>query len=121
MRVLIVEKDDVIKTVYQSELHQQNITVDLASDGKEAYDLAQKNKPDLIVTELILPKMNGFELLEKIKNDKKLKDVKVIISSLLAQKSDIDEAITLGAHKYLQKDLFSQKQVVEEIIKQLME
>lgn len=121
MRVLIVEKDNTTKTVYQSELYQQNIEVDLASNGEEGLKMAQANKPDLIVLELVLPRINGFDFLAKIKADKNLKDVKVIVASILSQKKDVDEAKALGAHKYLPKDSYSQKQIIAKVLEVLME
>ena len=121
MRVLVVEKDNTTKTIYESELHQQNIEVDLASNGEEGLKMAGANKPDLIVLELVLPRINGFDFLAKIKADKKLKDVKVLVASILSQKKDVDEAMSLGAHKYLPKDSYSQKQIIEKVLEVLME
>lgn len=121
MRVLVVEKDNTTKTIYQSELYQQNITVDLAANGEEGLKMASENKPDLILLELVLPRINGFDFLEKIKKDKDLKDVKVLVASILSQKKDIDEAMSLGAYKYLQKDSYSQKQIITTALEALME
>lgn len=117
---MIIDKDNFLKTVYKSEMNQQNINVDLASDGLEGLEIIKKNKPDLVVTELILPRLNGFDFLAKIKKDKKLKSIKVMVVSELGQQCDIDEAMKLGAVKYLPKDLYSQNQVVEEILNILM-
>ncbi|MBU4217218.1 response regulator [Candidatus Parcubacteria bacterium] len=121
MRVLVVEKDNTTKTIYQSELYQQNITVDLASNGEEGLKMASENKPDLILLELVSPRINGFDFLAKIKKDKILKDVKVLVASILSQKKDIDEALALGAYKYLQKDSYSQKQIIATVLEALME
>ena len=70
MRVLVIDFEKFSQTVFESELHQQNIEVDLAVNGEEGLDLIKKNKPDLIVLELILPKINGFDLLAEIKKYK---------------------------------------------------
>lgn len=120
MRVLIVEKDNTTKTIYQSELYQQNITVDLASNGEEGLRMASENKPDLILLELVSPRINGFDFLSRIKKDKDLKDVKVLVASILSQKKDVDEAMALGAYKYLQKDSNSQKQIIATALEALM-
>jgi len=120
MRVLVIEKDNTTKTVYQSELYQQNITVDLASNGEEGLKMAAENKPDLILLELVLPRVNGFDFLSKIKADKKLNDVKILVASVLSQKKDIEEAKSLGAYKYLPKDSYSQKQIIAEVLEALM-
>jgi len=121
MRVLVVEKDNTTKTIYQSELYQQNITVDLASSGEEGLKMASENKPDLILLELVLPRINGFDFLATIKKDPNLKDVKVLVVSILSQKKDVDEAMALGAYKYLQKDAYSQKQIIALALEALME
>jgi DNA-binding response OmpR family regulator len=92
MKVLIIDNDKFTRTVYESELHQQNIEVNVAEDGKDGLDKARKDKPDLIILDLILPKLNGFEVLKELKSDSKLKDVPVLVSSILAQKNDINEA-----------------------------
>lgn len=116
MRVLIVEKDVTTKIVYESELHQQNVTVDLASNGEEGLKMANENKPDLIMLELVLPRINGFDFIKEIKKNEQLKDVKILVSSILSQKKDIDEAMELGAYEYLQKDAYSQKQIIAKVL-----
>jgi len=116
MRVLVVDHDKFVRTIYQSELHQQNITVDLAGDGAEALEMIRKNKPDLVVLELVLPRMNGFDFLAELRKDKKLKDIKVLVCTILGQKKDMDEVVSFGVAKYLRKEDYSHKQVIEEIL-----
>jgi DNA-binding response OmpR family regulator len=120
MKVLIIEDDNFIRTLYESELHQENIEVELAADGEEGLNKAKKVKPDLILLDLILPKKNGFEVLEILKKDEKLKKIPVVILSALSQKVDIDEAMKLGAIRYLTKEDYSQKQITKEILDILM-
>ena len=120
MKVLIIEDDKFVRTVYESELHQENIEVELAVDGEEGMAKAKKNKPDLIILDMILPKKNGFQILEELKKDAKLKNIPVVACSSLSQKADIDETIKLGAVKYLSKEDYSQKQVIQEVLKVLM-
>lgn len=120
MKVLIIEDDKVISTVYESELHQENIEVDVAQNGEEGLEKARKSKPDLILLDMILPRKNGFEVLEELKKDKMLNKIPVVVSSALSQKVDIDEAMKLGAYKYLSKENFSQKQIIREVVNILM-
>ena len=120
MKVLIIDDDKFIRTVYESELHQENIEVELAEDGEKGLEKARSVKPDLILLDMILPGMSGFELLEKLKADDELKKIPVVVFSSLNQQSDIDEAVKLGAVKYLPKDTHSPSQIVEEIKKILM-
>lgn len=120
MRVLVVDYEKFSQTVFQSELHQQNIEVDLARDGEEALELIKKNTPDLIILELILPKINGFDFLKEIKAKKKFSQIPVVVYSRLNQKKDIDEANSLNIEKYFSKDDYSRKQVIKEILNILM-
>lgn len=120
MKVLIIDDDKFVRTVYESEFHQENVAVVLASDGKAGLALALQENPTLIIMELILPKLNGFEVIGELKKDNKLKKVPILICSSLSQKSDIDEAMSLGVEKYLPKENYSLKQVVAEALKILL-
>lgn len=120
MRVLIIEDNKFIRTVYESELHQENIEVDLAEDGIKGLEKAREKAPDLIILDLILPRKNGFDVLEELKSDAKLKKIPVVVASALSQKSDMDEAMNLGAIKYFPKDSYSQKQIIQEVLNVLM-
>lgn len=120
MKILIIEDDKFTSKLYESEFHQENIEVELAADGEEGIKKARKTKPDLILLDLILPKINGFEVLEILKNEKKLKNIPVVILSALSQQVDIDEAMKLGAVKYLSKEDYSHKQITQEVLNVLM-
>lgn len=120
MKVLIIEDDKFTRTVYESELHQENIEVELAEDGETGLEKAQKTKPDLIILDLILPKKNGFEVLEELKKNKKTQRIPVVVSSALSQKTDIDEIMKLGAAEYLPKENYSLKQIIKEVLNILM-
>jgi len=120
MRVLVIDNNKFSQTVFESELHQQNVMVDLATDGAVGLELLRKNKPDLVVMELILPKINGFDLLDAVKKDKNLKHIPILVYTELAQKNDKDEALDKGITKFFSKDDFSPKQIIQEILNILM-
>jgi DNA-binding response OmpR family regulator len=120
MKVLIIEDDKFISTIYESELHQLNVEVILTYDGVSGLEKAKEIKPDLILLDLILPRLNGFEVLRELKLDEQTKTIPVIINSALKQEKDIQEAIGLGALLFLPKDSYSQKQVAKEILDMLM-
>lgn len=120
MKVLIIDDDKFIRTVYESELHQENIDAVLAEDGERGLALARESKPDLILLDMILPKKSGFEVLEDLQRDPELQNIPVVIFSSLRQQHDIDEAMKLGAVQYLPKDSHSPKQIVGEIKKILL-
>ena len=123
MKVLVIEEDSFIRAVYESELRQENIEVVSALNGRDGLAKALETKPDLIITELILTKLNGFELIKEIRQSVKknpLAKTPIVVVSALSQKQDIDEAMALGATKYLPKDLFSSKQAVREVLNLMM-
>lgn len=120
MKVLIIEEDSFVRAVYESELRQENIEVIVAKNGGEGLELAKKTLPDLIITELILTKINGFELIKLVKADKKLSKIPVVVASELGQNTDIEEVMALGINKYMHKDLYSSKQIVKEVLNIMM-
>ena len=84
----------------------------LARDGDEGLRELEKEPPHLILLDLILPGINGFEVLEKVKGNAKTKDIPVIIVSNLGDKSDIDRGLSLGAEDYLVKANMVPKDIV---------
>ncbi len=101
--ILIVEDDKSIAEALQLKLQVNKFNVLLATNGEQALDMVKKEKLDLILLDIIIPKMNGFDFLETIKKDPKLKDIKVIIMSNLGQEMDIEHGKSLGAVDYLVK------------------
>lgn len=120
MKVLVIDGDKFAQNIYLSELHQENIAVEVAEDGEEGLKKARETDPKIIILELILTKLNGFEVLKELKNDKKTKDIPVVVCSSLSQEDDIKEAMDLGAVKYFSKEDYSLKQVTREVIEMLM-
>lgn len=78
-----------------------------------------KNNPDMVILDLMLPKLNGFEFLEKIKKDEKLKNIPVVVLSNLGQKTDMDKVMALGAVDYLIKTEYSLEEVIKRVKKYL--
>jgi CheY-like chemotaxis protein len=121
MKVLIIDDDKFIREVYKSELNQENIEVELAESGEEGLEKVKSLKPDLILLDMILPGKSGFDILGELQTDAELKKIPVIVFSSLSQQSDIDEANKLGCSRYLPKDNYSPKQIVDEIKKIFLE
>lgn len=120
MKVLIIDGDSFVRAVYESELRQENIEVISAGDGREGLEKIREQKPDLIIIELILTKLNGFELIKEIKKDEELKKIPIVVASELNQKQDVREVLAMGVNIYLQKDSVSSKQVVYVVLNLLM-
>lgn len=114
-RVLIVEDENFLSFLIKARLEKEGLKGFQAFDGEQALDWLRSNKPDLIVLDLILPKMSGFEVLESMSIDPQLSGIPVIILSNLAQESDIEKAKQLGAKEYFVKVRISTDEIVKRV------
>ncbi len=106
-KILIVEDDKAVIKPLAAVLRKKKLELLIAADGEAGLEMAQKEAPDLILLDIILPKMNGFEVLEKIRLNRKTKRIPVIILSNLAREGEIEKGISLGADEYFVKTNFS--------------
>lgn len=102
--ILVVEDTELLRRMYADKLQQDGYRVLVASDGLEALSALRTETPDLILLDLIMPKMSGLEVLELVKRDPRLKDIPVLILSNLGQDDDIHRGISMGAIDYLIKN-----------------
>lgn len=116
-RILIVEDDEFLLSMYQTKLSLENFEVITALNGLQGVKVAQKEMPDLILLDLNLPEMNGFEVLENLKNHEQTKNIPVLVLTNYSQKEDIDRCFKLGAADYLIKAHFIPSEVVTKIKK----
>jgi DNA-binding response OmpR family regulator len=114
-KILVVEDETFLVKIYAVKLKKEGYDVSIANDGEAAVKMAADVKPDLILLDLILPKMNGFEALEKIRANAENKKTPVIVLSNLGQEEDIKRAESLGADDYLVKANFSIQDIVTKI------
>lgn len=115
MKILVVEDEDVLAKVLEEKLLRSGYEVLVATDGEAALLSAKNFNPDAIVLDLLLPKKNGFEVLEDLKSDSLLKMVPVIVVSNLGEDSDIKRALALGAADYYVKSEHPINEIVEKI------
>jgi len=113
--ILIVEDDVFLADLYRTKFDLEGFDVSVAYDGEKGIEMVSKKKPEVILLDLILPKVNGFAVLEAIKADKKLKNIPVILLTNLSQKSDVERGLELGAVDYLIKAHFMPSEVVTKI------
>lgn len=113
--LLVAEDDQFYANLYRTKLEKEGFGVLVASNGTETLDLLRKNSPNLIILDLVMPEMDGFEVLKKLKEEKDLRDVPVIILSNLGQPEDIERAKALGVFKYIIKSNVSIHQMVESV------
>jgi CheY-like chemotaxis protein len=105
--------------MYQKIFTFEKYDVVMAKDGQEGLDLARSDKPTVILLDVMMPKMNGFQVLEKLKSDPETKSTPVIMLTNLAGEQDAETALAKGAVKYIVKSEYEPKQVadmVKEII-----
>jgi len=117
--ILFIEDESVLQKTFGEILKQEGYEMISALDGEIGSRLAKEKRPDLVLLDLILPKVNGFSVLKKIKEDKETKDIPVIVLTNLEGFEDIDKAIKMGATTYLVKANYSLEEVVTKIKKAL--
>jgi len=105
-RLVVVEDDNFFQHFYKSKLIESGYEVEVAGDGSEGLSKIHSFHPDLILLDLIMPNMDGFQLLETLNKDENLKKIPIIIFSTLGQENDIQKAKTLGARDYINKSYF---------------
>ncbi len=115
VKIALIEDDKFLLGAMNDKLLREGFSVFTAVNGEGAMELIKKEKPDLVLLDLIMPVKSGFEVLEDLKNDNELKNIPVIILSNLGQESDIEKGKELGAVDYLIKADFKMKEVIEKI------
>ncbi len=118
-KILIVEDDTFLAGIYASKFEKEGFEVFLAVDGELAVKMGQKEKPDIVLLDILLPKLDGFEVLEKLKADNSTKQIPVILLINLGQKEDVDKGLKLGAADYLIKAHFMPSETVDKVKKVL--
>jgi DNA-binding response OmpR family regulator len=100
-KLLIVEDDKSIRDLYEIKLTNAGFVVITANDGGTGWDMAQKESPDLILLDVMMPVMNGFEVLKRLRKDKNTKDIPVIILSNYGEVDQMTQGFLVGATDYL--------------------
>ncbi len=118
-RILLVEDDPFLGDIYITKLEKAGFFVEIAKDVREGLKKLKEKSFHLILLDIVLPEIQGWELLKKIKKDKKFEKIPVVILSNLGQKEEIEKGLKLGAKKYLIKAHYTPSQILEEIKKVL--
>lgn len=117
--VLLVEDDVFLSGIYQKKFEMEGFKVSLADNGEKALVEVKKKKPDIVMLDILLPKLDGFAVLEKLKADSDTKNIPVILLTNLGQKDDVEKGLQMGAVDYLIKAHFKPSEVVDKIKKAL--
>ena len=114
-KILIIEDDPYVQRMYKRLFSHEKYNVEMASSGEEGLKLAVSSNPALILLDIMLPGMNGLQVLEKLKNGKKTQDIPVLMLTNLGDEHMIDQANKLGASSYMVKADFTPSQVLAEV------
>ena len=120
-RILLVEDDDALATVYLTRLQAEGYDTRRVANGEEALSAAINYKPDLVLLDVMMPKVSGFDVLDIFRNTPETANVKVIMLTALSQESDMDRAKALGVDEYLVKSQVVIADVIDRIQKHLAE
>lgn len=116
-KVLIVEDDLTLAEMYARKLNSNGLEVVTAFSGTEGFEKAEKESPNLILLDIMMPKLNGFDVLKELKQNLETKDIPVVVLTALTQDSDRQECLKLGAVDFLIKSDVTPNQVFEKIEK----
>ena len=118
-KVLIVEDEELIGGLLQRKLRQEGYYASVAIDGEAALRQIREEKPDIVLLDIVLPRLNGFEVLSELKKDEALRQIPVIIISNSGQPAEIERAKELGVRDWLVKTEFDPQEVLEKVQQQI--
>ncbi len=112
-KVLLVEDDNNLRDIYEARMQAEGFEIVSAHDGEEGLIVAKNERPDLIISDVMMPKISGFEMLDIIRTTPTLSNVKIIMLTALGQTDDQDRADKLGADRYLIKSQVTLEDIVK--------
>ena len=129
-QILLIEDDPFLIDIYSTKLKESGFKLEIADNGEEALKKIRKRNaanfekkkkknlwPDVLILDIVLSRIDGWQVLQEIKKDEKLKDLKIIVFTNLGQKEEVEKGLRLGATKYLIKAHYTPSELVEEIEK----
>ena len=114
-KILLVEDDEVLASVYRARLEMEGFEVEEVHDGEKALSVAINFRPDLILLDIMMPKINGFDVLDILKNTPETMNMRIIMLTALSQEADRDRAEKLGVDDYLVKSQVVIADVIERV------
>lgn len=118
-KILLVEDEEIMIDLLQKKLTKEGYEVSVARDGEEGLKVMKEVKPNLILLDIVMPKMGGFEVMEEMVKNEELKKIPVIIISNSGQPVELDRAQKLGAKDWLIKTEFEPQEVIDKVVKQI--
>jgi DNA-binding response OmpR family regulator len=114
-KILIIEDDPFLNEMYATKFSQSGFQIEIAIDGQEGLRKIKTIKPDLILLDIVLPKIDGFEVLKTVKEDAKLNKIPIVLLTNLGQKKEVEKGLALGADEYVIKAHFTPTAVVAKV------
>jgi len=119
MKILLVEDEEMLANMYEVKFQNEGFDLIKALDGMQGLELAKKEKPDFILLDIIMPKMDGFSVLKALKDEPTTKDVPVMLLTNLGQEEDVKRGKELGSVGYLVKANVTPSEVVDAVKKEI--
>ena len=118
-KILIIEDEAIIRDLLKGKLVKEGYEVVTAGNGVKGLEELKKEKPDLVILDVIMPRMGGFEVMEKMSEDSQLKEIPIVVVSNSGQPVELNKAKELGAKDWLIKTEFDPQEVIAKVKKQL--
>jgi DNA-binding response OmpR family regulator len=115
VKILLIEDDPFLLKMYATKFELEGFKVITVDDGEKGLKAIFNEKPNIVILDLMLPKINGFDVLKKIKENKEIKNIPVILLTNLSQRDEVKKGLALGAADYLIKAHFMPSEVVVKI------
>jgi two-component system, OmpR family, alkaline phosphatase synthesis response regulator PhoP len=113
--ILLVEDQEGFRRIYKDVLNADGYEVLTAEDGEAGWEMAKQKKPGLVLLDLGLPKVDGFEVLRRMREDAETKNIPVIIFSVMGEQKDIKKALGMGANDYTVKGFYTPRQILSKV------
>lgn len=118
-KILIIEDEEIVLNLLIRKLSTEGYEIEYARDGEEGLRMMKISSPDLVLLDIIMPKLGGFEVMEEMQKDERLKKIPVIIVSNSGQPVELTKAKELGAKDWLIKTEFDPQEIVEKVVSQI--
>ena len=118
-KILLIEDEELIISLLQRKLEKEGYKVSVARNGVEGMEKMREDKPDLILLDIVMPRMGGFEVMGEMRKEKELRIIPIIIISNSGQPVELDRAKKMGVRDWLIKTEFDPKEVLSKVKKQI--
>lgn len=115
IKVLIVDDDNFLLDMYSLKFRESGFLVEVAKSGDEALEKAKEMRPDVVLLDIVMPQLDGFEVLRSLRQDKSAEGAIIVILTNLGQKEDVERGLGLGANDYIIKAHFTPSEVVNKV------